>query len=216
MSPSLYHNEIYRVIASRRDVRNEFLPEPVPDAAVERLLQAAHMAPSVGFMQPWNFILIRDLQRRAQIREVFKRAHEEEAQIFEGQRRLLYNSLKLEGIVKAPLNICITCDPCRDGKTGLGRYHNPQMAIYSTVCAVQNLWLAARSENIGVGWVSIYREQELRKVLNIPEQIHIVAYLCLGFVSSFYDEPELQKKGWRNRLPLDELVFHESWPESDR
>jgi len=213
MLSEAFPNDIYRVIAERRDVRNEFLPEPLPENTVRRLLGASHLAPSVGFMQPWNFILIRDLERRKKVREVFARAHEEEARIFEGERRRLYNSLKLEGIVKAPLNICVTCDTERDGKTGLGRYHNPQMAIYSTVCAVQNLWLAARSEDIGVGWVSIYREEQLRAVLNIPTHIEIVAYLCVGFVSSFYKQPELQQKGWRNRLSLDELVFNESWPE---
>lgn len=214
MIPSeTFQNDIYRVIATRRDIRSEFLPEPLPEAAIRRLLEAAHHAPSVGFMQPWNFILIRDLEQRKKIQQIFARANEEEAQIFTGERRKLYNSLKLEGIVNAPLNICITCDTERDGHTGLGRYHNPQMAVYSTVCAVQNLWLAARSENIGVGWVSIYREEQLRAVLNIPARIEIIAYLCVGFVSSFYDQPELQQKGWRKRLPLDELIFNEYWPE---
>jgi len=212
MRSEVFHNDVYRVIATRRDVRNGFLPEPLPENMVRRLLEAAHFAPSVGFMQPWNFILIRDLERRKKVREIFTRAREEEARIFTAERCRLYNSLKLEGIVKAPLNICVTCDTTRDGKTGLGRYHNPQMAVYSTVCAVQNLWLAARSENVGVGWVSIYREEQLRTVLNIPAHIEIVAYLCVGFVSSFYDQPELQKKGWCNRLSLEGLVFDECWP----
>lgn len=212
MPAEIFHNEIYRVIAARRDVRNEFLPQCVPETAVRRLLAAAHLAPSVGFMQPWNFILIRDRQRRKKVQEIFARAHQEEARIFAGERRRLYDSLKLEGIVKAPLNICVTCDSARDGRSGLGRHHNPQMAVYSTVCAVQNLWLAARSENIGVGWVSIYHEEELRTLLNIPAHITIVAYLCVGFVRFFYDKPELQLKGWRSRLPLEDVIFQEAWP----
>ncbi|RCL00171.1 MAG: dimethylbenzimidazole synthase [Candidatus Tokpelaia sp. JSC188] len=209
--PEIFQNDIYRVIATRRDIRSEFLPQPLPETTIRRLLEAAHHAPSVGFMQPWNFILIRDFGQRRRVQKIFTRAFKEEAHIFKRKRRKLYHSLKLEGIVNAPLNICVTCDNMRENHTGLGRYHNPQMAVYSTVCAVQNLLLAARSENIGVGWVSIYREEELRDVLNIPARIEIIAYLCVGFASSFDNQPELQKKGWRKRLPLDKLVFNEYW-----
>lgn len=202
---------LYRLIAARRDVRDEFLPRPLDHTLVRRLLEAAHAAPSVGFQQPWNFILIRQEKTRHAVREIFRTAQREEKEIFTDERRRLYSSLKLEGIVKAPLNICVTCDPSRDGREGLGRFHNPQMAIYSTVCAVQNLWLAARAENIGVGWVSIYHEPALREVLGIPDGIAIVAYLCLGYVDFFRNEPELQEKGWRKRLNLDELIFEETW-----
>lgn len=202
---------IYRVMAARRDVRDAFLPNPIDTQTLTRLLSAAHCAPSVGFQQPWNFILIRDLASRQAVQQLFKQASEEEAHIFSDERQKLYKQLKLEGIVKAPLNICVTCDSSRDGKTGLGRLHNPQMSQYSTVCAIQNLWLAARAENIGVGWVSIYHEAPLRKLLAIPDNIEIIAYLCIGYVDDFYDEPELQLKGWRERQPLDELIFEEKW-----
>ena len=202
---------VYRLMAARRDVRDEFLPKPIDDATLMRLLSAAHLAPSVGFQQPWNFLLIRDLERRKAVQDIFKMAHEEEAEIFEEERQQQYRQLKLQGIVKAPINICVTCDPNRDGTSGIGRFHNPQMSQFSTVCAVQNLWLAARAENIGVGWVSIYHETPLRQLLSIPDNIEIIAYLCLGYVEFFYEEPELQQKKWRNRLPLEDLIFDEQW-----
>lgn len=204
--------DIYELLKSRRDVRDEFLPTPLPDHLIMRLLEAAHHAPSVGFQQPWNFILIRDLERRQNVQKIFQKAQAEEATAFDCERQTLYHKLKLEGIVKAPLNIVVTCDESRDGQTGIGRFHNPQMSAYSCVCAIQNLWLAARAENVGVGWVSIYHEAALRELLGIPPSIKIIAYLCLGYVSHFYDRPELEEKGWRQRLKLESLVFDEVWP----
>ena len=131
--------------------------------------------------------------------------------MFEGERRSTYQALKLEGILTAPLNICVTCDRTRGGRVVLGRTHNPEMDLYSTVCAVQNLWLAARAEGVGVGWVSIYHAEALKQLLGVPEHVSIVAYLCVGFVDRLYLEPELAVRGWRQRLPLDELVYRESW-----
>lgn len=206
---------VYRAIELRRDVRDQFLPKPIPEPLVWKLLAAAHHAPSVGFMQPWNFILIEDAARREQVWQLFSQANDEAALMFDGDRRATYRSLKLEGIRKAPLNICITCDRKRGGDVVLGRTHNPQMDLYSTVCAVQNFWLAARAEGIGVGWVSIYRDADLRLVLGIPDHIEIVAYLCVGFVDQLYVEPELAVRGWRQRLPLEELVFREAWDKRD-
>ncbi|MCA1405192.1 5,6-dimethylbenzimidazole synthase [Ensifer sp. IC3342] len=202
---------VYRAIETRRDVRDEFLPDPLPDELVARLLGAAHQAPSVGFMQPWNFVLVRQNETREKVWKAFERANEEAALMFSGERQAQYRALKLEGIRKAPLSICITCDRTRGGSVVLGRTHNPQMDVYSTVCAVQNLWLAARAEGVGVGWVSIFHEQEIKSILGIPEHIQIVAWLCLGFVDRLYQQPELAVKGWRQRLPLEDLVFEESW-----
>ncbi|WP_037081949.1 5,6-dimethylbenzimidazole synthase [Neorhizobium vignae] len=202
---------VYRAIETRRDVRDQFLPDPLPDDLVMRLLGAAHSAPSVGFMQPWNFILIRDPAIREAARAAFSRANDEAAEMFAEESRDLYRSLKLEGIVKAPLSICITCDPDRAGPVVLGRTHNPRMDVYSTVCAVQNLWLAARAEGVGVGWVSIFREEDVRALLGIPDRIEIVAWLCLGYVDQLYGEPELALKGWRQRLALEELIFQDRW-----
>ncbi|ABR60404.1 5,6-dimethylbenzimidazole synthase [Sinorhizobium medicae] len=202
---------VYRAIETRRDVRDEFLPAPLPEELIARLLAAAHQAPSVGFMQPWNFVLVRRDEARDKIWHAFQRANEEAAQMFSGERQAKYRSLKLEGIRKAPLSICVTCDRTRGGAVVLGRTHNPQMDVYSTVCAVQNLWLAARAEGVGVGWVSIFHESEIKAILGIPEHIQIVAWLCLGFVDKLYREPELAAKGWRERLPLKDLVFEEGW-----
>ncbi|WP_312797259.1 5,6-dimethylbenzimidazole synthase [Tianweitania sp.] len=202
---------VYKAIETRRDVRDQFLPQPLPDDVVTRLLQAAHAAPSVGFMQPWSFILVSDEQVKERAWQAFSRANDEAVAMFPDAQRNRYRSLKLEGIRKAPLSICVTCDPDRAGPVVLGRTHNPRMDAFSTVCAVQNLWLAARAEGVGVGWVSIFRDADVRDLLGIPERIEIIAWLCLGYVDALYEEPELAVKGWRQRLPLDELVFRDRW-----
>lgn len=131
--------------------------------------------------------------------------------MFHGERRALYSQLKLQGITDAPLNICITCDRSRGGDVVLGRTHNRDTDLFSTVCAVQNLWLAARAEGVGVGWVSIFRDSDLRTILRLPDHVVPVAYLCLGHVRELYNEPELQAKGWARRMPLDQMIRHESW-----
>jgi 5,6-dimethylbenzimidazole synthase len=206
---------VYRAIETRRDVRDQFLPGPVPDEVLRRLLEAAHAAPSVGFMQPWNFIVIRDQAVREAAWTAFARANDEAAAMFPDDRQALYRSLKLEGIRKAPLSICVTCDPDRAGPVVLGRTHNRRTDVYSTVCAVQNLWLAARAEGVGVGWVSIFHDDDIRELLGIPARVEIVAWLCVGYVEELYCEPELAVKGWRQRLPLSELVFQDGWGEPD-
>ncbi|MEM5500102.1 5,6-dimethylbenzimidazole synthase [Ahrensia kielensis] len=202
---------VYRAINERRDVRDQFLPTPIPDDVLLRLLQAAHSAPSVGFMQPWNFIVVRDAKKREQAWSVFSKANDEAADMFSGERKATYQSLKLEGIRKAPINLIVTCDRSRGGKVVLGRTHNQQMDLYSTVCAVQNLWLAARAEGVGVGWVSIFNESDMRELFQIPNEIKIIAYLCIGYVDELYTEPELAAKGWRQRLELKDLIFEEEW-----
>ena len=204
---------VYKAIYTRRDVRDQFLDKPVDDDTLRRILHAAHHAPSVGFMQPWNFIVVRDPGRKALVRKAFAKANDEAVSMFSDEKQSLYRLLKLEGIEKAPVNICITCDRTRGGDVMLGRTHNMQMDLYSTVCAVQNLWLAARAEGIGVGWVSIFHDAEMREILSIPPHVEIIAYLCLGHVDELYDEPELLKRGWRERLPLDDLIFADRWPQ---
>ena len=202
---------VYKAIETRRDVRDQFLADPLPEDVVGRLLAAAHAAPSVGFMQPWNFLLIRDPDVLASAWQAFSRANDEAAAMFPEERQALYRSLKLEGIRKAPLSICVTCDPERAGPVVLGRTHNPRTDVYSTVCAIQNLWLAARAEGVGVGWVSIFHDRDIRTVLGIPDRVEIVAWLCLGYVAELYSQPELAEKGWRQRLPLEDLVFRDRW-----
>lgn len=202
---------LYRAILGRRDVRGQFLADPIADEVLARILVAAHHAPSVGFMQPWSFILVRAAEIRARIKAAFDRANAEAALMFEGERGARYRSLKLEGILDAPVNLCVTCDRDRAGPVVLGRTHMPEMDLYSTVCAVENLWLAARAEGLGVGWVSIIEPEALRAILGLPDRVVPVAYLCLGKVSHFLAQPELQDKGWRRRLPLEDLVAFDAW-----
>lgn len=203
---------VYRAIRTRRDVRGQFLPDAVPADVLSRILEAAHCAPSVGLMQPWTFILLRDVERRRRIRDVFARRNAEAAAMFEGERAERYRNLKLEGILTAPLNICVTCDRSRGGPVVLGRTHQRDTDIYSTVCAVQNLWLAARAEGVGVGWVSIFEPDDLQPILGLPDEVTVVAYLCVGYVATLYDRPELEAKRWASRLPLAAVVSEEGWP----
>ena len=135
----------------------------------------------------------------------------EEAARFDDDRQAAYRKLKLEGITKAPLNIAVTCDRARGGPVVLGRTHNRDMDLFSTVCAVQNLWLAARAEGIGLGWVSIFRPEDLCALLGLPDHVEVVAYLCLGKVSEIFASPELAARGWRQKLPLDDLIMEERW-----
>ena len=206
---------VYQAIFSRRDVRGQFLPDPIPDEVLARILTAAHFAPSVGYMQPWSFVLIRDTDVKQRIHTAFAEANAEALQMFEGEKREIYRELKLEGILESPVNILITCDRDRAGPVVIGRTHIKAMDIYSSVCAVQNLWLAARSEGLGVGWVSIFHQAALKEILGLPERIIPIAYLCLGQVSHFKDKPELEAAGWRPRLPLDELVYFEQWGKTN-
>ncbi|WP_286238918.1 5,6-dimethylbenzimidazole synthase [Neptuniibacter halophilus] len=207
----LTRQHFYQVLYGRRDVRSQFLSKPVGDEVLTNILHAAHHAPSVGLSQPWNFILIRDQEKRKQIHAAFEQANREAAEMFSGARREQYQGLKLQGILDAPLNICITCDRKRGGPVILGKTHQPEMDLYSTVCAVQNLWLAARAENVGVGWVSIIDRDTLAQRLELPEGVVPVAYLCVGYVSEFLEKPELELANWEKRKQLEQMVFSEKW-----
>lgn len=202
---------VYKTIYSRRDVRSQFISKPIDDEVLMRLLDAAHHAPSVGFSQPWDFIVIKSQKVKSEIKQAFDVANQEAAEQFEGDRKALYQRLKLQGIFEAPVNLCITCDRERNGPVVLGKTHQSDMDIYSTVCAVQNLWLAARAENIGVGWVSIIHLEALKRILNIPDHVTPVAYLCLGHVSQFDEKPELEKMGWLSRDDLTPLIHFETY-----
>ncbi len=201
--------DLYEAIYTRRDVRR-FLSTPVPQDALDRILNAAHHAGSVGFMQPWNFIVIRNAEIRGQVKAIFEVENRLAAENYTGARRELYNSLKLEGILEAPINLCITCDRSRGGKV-LGRNSIFDTDLFSTCCAIQNLWLAARAEGIGVGWVSIVDDQKLSAIMGLPEDVVPVAYLCMGYPEKFLEEPELQTAGWEKRLKVDELIFHDTY-----
>ncbi|MHB1559682.1 MAG: 5,6-dimethylbenzimidazole synthase [Isosphaeraceae bacterium] len=202
--------DVYEAIYTRRDIRH-FRPEPVPDDVLLRILQAAHHAGSVGFMQPWNFLVVRSPEVRRGIVEVFERENARAAENYAGARRELYDSMKLQGIVDAPINLAVTCDRGRNGPHVLGRNSIADTDLYSTCCAIQNLWLAARAEDVGIGWVSILEPEAVKALLGIPDAVRLVAYLCVGYPVQFEDRPMLERLGWEKRVPLRELVFEDRW-----
>jgi 5,6-dimethylbenzimidazole synthase len=201
---------LYETIFRRRDMR-EFRPDSIPDEVLARVLVAAHHAASVGFTQPWDFIIVRDLERRREVKRVFEEERLRNAAQFTGKRREKFLSLKLEGIIESPLNLIITCEPERFGPGVLGKTAIEEVEIYSTCLAVENLWLAARAEGLGVGWVSIVRNEALRSIFGIPKSIVPVAYLCIGYVESFPSRPVLEKAGWAERLSPRKLLHFDSW-----
>ena len=204
-------NGLYKAIHTRRDVRSRFTQRPIPDGVLARILRAAHHAPSVGFSQPWNFILVGDPSTRGRIKRSFDAERDRSSAMLEGERRSKYDSLKLEGIMESFVNVCVTYDPTRFGPFVIGRTSIPQMGIYSVCCAVQNLWLAARSEGVGVGWVSILSNDTLRECLHLPAHVEPVAYLCMGYVEEFAKKPDLETAGWLPRTSLSSVVGFERW-----
>ena len=208
-------NGFYKAVFSRRDVRSHFTPKPIDDKTLSRILNAAHHAPSVGFSQPWNFILIKDIETRSKVKESFDNERKRSATLIEDPKRSKYLSLKLEGILASAVNVCVTYDPTKFGPFVIGRSSIPETGIYSVCCAIQNLWLAARTEGIGLGWVSILSNDDLKKILEIPEHIVPIAYLCLGHVSKFAEKPDLETAGWLPRLDLKDVIFYEKWNTLD-
>ncbi|HEY2222774.1 5,6-dimethylbenzimidazole synthase [Actinomycetospora sp.] len=210
---------LQRVLAARRDVRTGFTDAPVDAAALRRVLAAAHTAPSVGFSQPWDFLLLRDPGLRAELASLAAAQRDAFAASLPAARARAFAGLKVEAIREAPLGVVVTCDPTRGGRHVLGRATQPRMAAHSVAGAVQNLWLAARAEGLGVGWVSFFRERELAALLGervgLPQHLEIVAYLCLGHVSEFADAPELESAGWARRRPLEWAVHEDTWGNHD-
>lgn len=201
----------YRLAAARRDVRNGFRPDPVSNELLTRVLMAAHQAPSVGLSQPWDFIVLRDLTARERIHALAQAQQRLFAASLPRARALAFRGLKIEAILDAPVNIAVTCDPTRGGRHVLGRHAQPQVAAYSSVCAVQNLWLAARAEGLGVGWVSFFDERDLAATLELPAHLQVIAYLCLGHVDAFPEAPALALAGWARQRPLAWAVHDGSW-----
>ncbi|HIH07092.1 MAG TPA: 5,6-dimethylbenzimidazole synthase [Candidatus Nitrosotenuis sp.] len=202
---------LYKAIYTRRDVRSHFISKPLSDEVLARILNAAHHAPSVGFSQPWNFVLIRDDVTKEKIKKSFEQEKIKSASDVDHQKKEKYLSLKLEGILESDVNICITYDPTKFGPFVIGRSSIPETGIYSVCCAVQNLWLAARAEGIGVGWVSILSIELLKEALSLPEHIIPIAYLCLGHVSEFAEKPDLENAKWLTRLELKDVIYFEKW-----
>ena len=209
--PAAERATVYRVIEERRDVRQGFLPDPVPPEVLARVLAAAHRSPSVGLSQPWDFIVISDRARRQRIKTLAEQATSSYAASLPAARATAFDRLKIEAILEAPVNIVVTCDPTRGGRHTLGRQSQPQTAAYSSVLAVANPWLAARAEGLGIGWVSFFRERDLAAELGLPAHLEVVAYLCAGYVTGFAPEPELALTGWARRRPLSWAVHAEEY-----
>ena len=205
----------YKAIYSRRDVRSHFTSKPIEDKVLSKILHAAHHAPSVGFSQPWNFILIKDTETKKKIKKSFEEEKDRSSKLVEEPNRSKYLSFKLEGILESPVNLCVTYDPTKFGPFIIGRSSIPEAGLYSVCCAIQNLWLSARTEGVGLGWVSILSNEVLKQVLELPEHVVPVAYLCLGHVDEFADKPDLETAGWLPRLDLKDVVYFEKWNDSD-
>lgn len=199
---------IYRVVAMRRDMRH-FLPEPLDDALMERLLRAAHLAPSVGFMQPWRFIRVRDRVLRNEIYGLVEAERRATARAL-AEREEEFMRLKVEGIRECG-EILVAALMHEREQHIFGRRTLPEMDLASVACAIQNLWLVARAENVGMGWVSLFEPEALRQLLRMPEGSRPVAILCLGYVPEFYRRPMLEESGWAQRADLQELVKTDYW-----
>ncbi|MGM1079990.1 nicotinate-nucleotide--dimethylbenzimidazole phosphoribosyltransferase [Streptomyces sp. H28] len=202
---------VLKVMRERRDIRNGFRSDPIPHEVLLRVLEAAHTAPSVGHSQPWDFVVIRSADTRRSMHELAMRQRDAYAKSLPKGRAKQFKELKIEAILDTPVNIVVTADPTRGGRHTLGRHTQPQMAPYSSALAVENLWLAARAEGLGVGWVSFFDEREMVRALGLPEHLEVVAYLCVGYVDEFPDEPELMQAGWSKRRPLSWVVHEETY-----
>jgi len=201
---------VYRVISMRRDMRH-FLPGPLDDALLERLLGAAHMAPSVGLMQPWRFIRVRDPGLRANIHALVEAERVKTAKAL-AEREDEFMRLKVEGILECGELLVAALADGRDEHI-FGRRTMPEMDLASVACAIQNLWLAARVENIGMGWVSLFDPEALRQLLHMPEGSRPVAVLCLGYVPAFYRNPMLEEANWAHRLELKSMLHTDRWTD---
>lgn len=199
----------YDLVHRRRDVRGEFTGAAVSDELLGRILGAAHSAPSVGLSQPWDFVLVRDLETRTAFRDHVQQEREIFAGRLEGERADTFARIKVEGVLESSVGVVVTYDPQRGSPAVLGRHAIADAGLYSVCLSIQNLWLAATVEGLGVGWVSFYREEFLRELLAIPDRIRPVAWLCLGPVHQLSAVPDLERHGWRRRLPLAEVVHEE-------
>jgi 5,6-dimethylbenzimidazole synthase len=179
------------------------------------MIVAAHHSASVGFTQPWDFIIVRDLERRREVKRIFERERAKNAAQFTGDRRQKFLALKLEGILESAFNLIVTCEPDRGGPGVLGKVSMREVEIYSACLAVGNLWLAARAEGVGVGWVSILRNDDLRRLFGMPERIIPVAYLCIGYAVDFPERPVLESAEWAARIPPRSLIHFDTWEQRE-
>ncbi|MGF6841090.1 5,6-dimethylbenzimidazole synthase [Paraburkholderia youngii] len=203
---------VYRAIYERRDMRH-FVPDPVDPAVLRRLLDAAHHAPSVGYMQPWRIVRITDAALRTGLRDIVERERLATADAL-GKRRDEFMKLKVEGMRDCAELLVIALMDGRERHV-FGRRTLPEMDLASVACAIQNMWLAARAEGLGLGWVSLFDVDAVHRLLAMPEGARPVAILCLGHVDAFYSEPMLETERWASRLPLADCVFENRWPRGE-
>jgi 5,6-dimethylbenzimidazole synthase len=204
-------SELYEAIFRRRDVRGQFTGAPIPDDVLRRVLDAAHAAPSVGMTQPWDFVLVSDTGLRERFRTHVQQQRAEFAATLSGERAGVFQGIKIEGILESSLGVVVTYDPSRGSPAVLGRHSIADAGLYSVCLAIENLWLAATVEELGVGWVSFYVEAFLSELLGIPDGVRPVAWLCVGPVTHLEQVPDLERHGWRARRPLDDVVHLDRW-----
>jgi 5,6-dimethylbenzimidazole synthase len=202
---------LYETIFRRRDTRAEFTGELIPPDVLKRMLSAAHAAPSVGLSQPWDFIIVTDVDIRRRFREHVRAERDVFADQLDGDRARTFSRIKVEGILESTVGIVVCYDPERGAPAVLGRHAIADAGLYSVCLAVQNLWLAATAEGLGVGWVSLYREEFLRELVGLPDGLRPVAWLCVGPVRDLPTVPDLERHGWRERLPLGVVVHHDHY-----
>lgn len=203
--------ELYDAINRRRDTRAEFTGAPIEDEVLTRLLSAAHAAPSVGMTQPWDYVIVRSPETRSAFYDHVASERDVYAATLEGERAETFSRIKIEGIRESTLGIVVGYDPTRGGSNPLGRHAIADAGLYSAVCSIQNLWLAATNEGIGVGWVSFYREEFLRDLVGMPPHVRPIAWLCVGPVAELPDVPDLERFGWRHRSPLETVLHQERY-----
>lgn len=201
----------YRLIERRRDVRAEFTGEPIDEDVLARVFGAAHRAPSVGLTQPWDFVLVGDLDTRRAFRDHVRSEREVFAESLDGELRGMFDKIKVEGILESSLGVVVSYDPQRGSPAVLGRHAIADAGLYSVCLAIQNLWLAATAEGLGLGWVSFYREPFLAELVGLPAGLRPVAWLCLGPVQRLQDTPDLERHGWRQRRPLQAALHRERY-----
>jgi 5,6-dimethylbenzimidazole synthase len=193
-----FRAELGNLFRWRRDVRR-FKPTPLPEGALERLLDVASIAPSVGLSQPWRFVVVISAECRAAVRACFERCNAEALASFGGERAALYARLKLAGLNEAPCQFAVFADRATEQGHGLGRLTMPATIEYSAVMAVHTFWLAARAEGIGMGWVSILDPAEMATILDAPPDWTLIGYFCVGYPCENHSVPELEREGWEGR-----------------
>ncbi|ARF13953.1 5,6-dimethylbenzimidazole synthase [Sporosarcina ureae] len=203
---------VYKVIYNRRDVRS-FLPTPIPEDKLHNILKAAHHAPSVGFMQPWNFVIVSSDETKEKLAWAADKERRALAIHYEdeGEKETKFLGLKIQGLKEAPITICVTCDPTRGGSHVLGRNSIPETDMLSTACAIQNMWLAACAEGLAMGWVSFYKKNDVRDILNIPPHVEPIALLSIGYTENYPTAPILETANWEKRRSVEDLIFTDQW-----